>query len=81
MNADLNGAIQTLRHIMGDECESFTSGLGSCYEEGRSPGAKYTADRCCVNCIAHRYLTCGEVPREERDIDLESGTEQATKLG
>lgn len=78
MTASLNGAIQTLRHIMGEECESYTSGLGSCYEEGRSPGAKYMAERCCVNCIAHRYLTCGEVPREEREIDLDRGAGQVT---
>jgi hypothetical protein len=72
MSNNLNAALQTLRHIMGDECENFTSGLGSCYEAGRSPGAEYSSDRCCVNCIAHRFLTCGEVPREERHIDLET---------
>jgi hypothetical protein len=72
MSNRLNGALQTLRHIMGDECDNFTSGLGACYEAGRSPGAEYSAERCCVNCIAHRFLTCGEVPREDRHIDLET---------
>lgn len=71
MTDRLSGALRTLQHIMGDECENFTSGLGSCYEVRRSPGAEDYADRCCVNCIAHRFLTCGEVPHEERHIDLD----------
>lgn len=55
MSNNLNAALQTLRHIMGDECENFTSGLGSCYEAGRSPGAEYSSDRCCVNFYDNQY--------------------------
>lgn len=67
----LDDARRTLRFIMGDACENFTGGLGSCYKAGRSPGAEFEADACCVRCIAHRFLTCGEVPREDRHIDLD----------
>ncbi len=34
-------------------CESFTSGVGSCYRNGRLADAEYTADRWCDACIAY----------------------------
>lgn len=34
-------------------CESFTSGVGSCYCNGRLADAEYTADRWCDACIAY----------------------------
>jgi hypothetical protein len=81
MSDKLNGALQTLRHLMGDKCEHFTGGLGACYRAGHSPGAQDYADRCCGPCIAHRFLTCGEVPREELYIDLETEDDTAAQTG
>lgn len=46
-----------LRIIRGDECHNFTTGLGSCYQNGRMEDAEYGADRCCGACIADRALT------------------------
>ena len=63
-------ALQVLRHIADGRCENFTSGIGACYDYGRSPGARYSSERCCDACIAHRFLTCHEVPQpEEKVID------------
>ena len=39
-----------------DQCEHFTSGIGSCFRNGRTPEAFYGAERCCNSCIAHLAL-------------------------
>lgn len=50
-------AVTALRHIAPEmECENFTSGIGSCFRNGRTVDAQYTADRCCNSCIAHDAL-------------------------
>lgn len=44
-----------LRKTSGS-CETFTTGIGSCYKNGRFADAKYGADMACDSCIAHRAL-------------------------
>jgi hypothetical protein len=33
-------------------CESNTKGVGSCWSDGRDPGAYYGADQICAACLA-----------------------------
>jgi hypothetical protein len=47
---------EALALIRRDACENFTTGLGSCYQHGRTPDAKYGAERCCDSCIADAAL-------------------------
>jgi len=49
--------VDTLQLIRGQHCESFTSGLGSCFRNGRTPDAEFGADRCCKACIADAALS------------------------
>lgn len=50
-------AVTALSHIAPDfECENFTSGIGSCFRDGRTVDAANGADRCCDSCIAHDAL-------------------------
>ena len=37
-------------------CESSTSGIGSCYKNGRTAGAKCGEEQACDACIAYRAL-------------------------
>lgn len=47
-------ALTALLHIAPEmECENFTSGVGSCFRNGRTVNATFGADRCCNSCIAH----------------------------
>lgn len=47
--------ILILRKTCGS-CESFTTGIGSCYKNGRAADAKYGEDQACDACIAYRAL-------------------------
>lgn len=49
--------------LIGTKCENFT-GDWACSQErsGRSPYARYGADRWCDHCIARVALECGEFP-------------------
>ena len=58
--------IAGLELIRGDHCESFTTGLGSCFRNGRTPDAIYGADRCCLPCIADSTLRCIPLPTKGR---------------
>lgn len=50
----LSIAVTALRHIAPElKCEAFTSGIGSCFRVGRTPDARYGADKCCDSCIAN----------------------------
>jgi pyruvate kinase len=40
----------------GNQCENDTSGIGACFRNGRTPDAKYGADRCCWSCLAHSLM-------------------------
>lgn len=57
-------AVQTLEflHKYLDECENYTSGLGSCYESDRTEGAEYTSEAVCVGCMIDRFLKTNKVP-------------------
>ncbi len=46
--------------IRGFECETFTTGLGSCFQNDRSPEAYFGADRCCTACVAWKALGGGK---------------------
>lgn len=48
--------VKALKWIRRDGCENFTSGLGSCFRNGRTPDAQYGADRCCAPCVADTAL-------------------------
>jgi hypothetical protein len=37
-------------------CENFTTGIGSCYKNGRAADARDGADMVCDSCIAYRAL-------------------------
>jgi hypothetical protein len=54
--AALCDVADALRLIMGDRCQTFTSGLGTCITSGRTKDAKYTAERWCDSCIAFDAL-------------------------
>lgn len=45
-----------LRLIAGTKCNNFTTGLGSCFRNGRSAWAYYGAEAACSACIAHEGL-------------------------
>lgn len=49
------GLMLILRKACG-RCENSTSGIGSCYTNGRKADAMYGADQVCDACIAHRAL-------------------------
>lgn len=49
--------LRALRVLRGSQCEHTTTpGLGHCFREGRTIGAKYGADKACTACIADRAL-------------------------
>lgn len=57
VDARLGVAVKALRLIAPQrKCESFTTGIGSCFRAGRTIDAEYSADRCCDSCIAHDAL-------------------------
>lgn len=56
---------QALHLIMGTGCENSTSGLGSCFKEGRTPGHIYGAFSVCNSCIAYEALG-GKVTKKPR---------------
>lgn len=45
-----------LRVIAARGCQNFTTGLGSCFRNGRTADAEYGADQACEGCIAHAAL-------------------------
>lgn len=48
--------LRALRVIRGKHCHKSTVGIGSCFRDGHTIGAKYMADRACDACIADRAL-------------------------
>jgi hypothetical protein len=57
VDARLGVARKALRLIAPERrCETFTTGIGSCFRNGRTVDAEYTAYRCCASCIAHDAL-------------------------
>lgn len=50
--------------IRGHFCEHFTTGLGSCFDNGRHPLALYGADQACHPCIA--WAALAHKSREEQ---------------
>lgn len=51
-----NDPLDVLAFLRGATCTNFTTGLGSCFRNGRSPDAQYGAVECCVPCIADAAL-------------------------
>lgn len=65
LEAALDVALDALRLIAGDRCETYTSGRCSDKHSGRERGARSGADAWCDACVAHDALTCvvdGTVP-------------------
>lgn len=54
--ARLEEALRNILAATDGECEHFTSGIGTCFKEGRIPTAHFGADRCCPSCIAAAAL-------------------------
>lgn len=52
----LDIAAEALRNISVQDCENFTSGLFSCFKDGRTVNAQYGADKVCNSCIAEKAL-------------------------
>lgn len=50
-----------LRVIARHACETFTTGPGSCFRNGRNPIARFGADVACHACIAWAALLPNEV--------------------
>lgn len=45
--------MQELRaHLTSRGCETYTTGLGSCWRNGRLPFATFSADAVCAPCLA-----------------------------
>lgn len=53
----MEGALKLILKAGNNECQSFTSGLGSCYKDSRKEEAEYGADQVCDCCIADKFLT------------------------
>jgi hypothetical protein len=57
--------LRTAVRLIGTECENFRS--GTCVDSGRTPDARYTADRWCDHCILREALAGdGVQPTEEQ---------------
>lgn len=54
--AELEKALRYILAASADQCENYTSGIGSCFRNYRTPDATYGADRCCWPCLAHSVL-------------------------
>jgi len=52
--------IASLQKLAARGCENFTTGVGSCYQNGRHETAEYLADRCCSACVADYALRAYE---------------------
>lgn len=50
----LKDALIAILWKTGGSCESYTTGVGSCYRNGRKLTS--TSDQPCDSCIAHRAL-------------------------
>ena len=57
--ASLEKALGYILTASGGECENYTSSIGSCLRNGRTPDAKYGEDRCCWSCLANISLMGG----------------------
>jgi hypothetical protein len=58
--------LRTAVRLIGTECENFRS--GTCVDSGRTPDARYTADRWCDHCILREALAGdGVQPTEEQE--------------
>lgn len=53
---ELRKALKRVVESNEGQCENYTTGIGSCFQYGRSLNAKYLAERCCNPCIAHAAL-------------------------
>lgn len=53
----VKAALQLILSQTYGECEHNTSGIGSCFANGRTADAEYGADMACPPCIAHAALT------------------------
>ena len=54
-----------------NECENYTSGLGSCYEDPkRQEGGSYICESVCTACMIDRFLKTGHVPRKPSLIEI-----------
>ena len=54
--AVLREALETILASSGGRCESFTTGIGSCFRYGQSLTARDGTDRVCNSCIADAGL-------------------------
>lgn len=54
--SELQTAWRYVLNASGNACENYTSGIGSCFRNGRTPDAKYGEDRCCWSCLANMTL-------------------------
>lgn len=60
-------------------CESFTTGLGTCYDAGRTEDSPYTADQVCDACLIDHYLRVEEWWAGE-DVPAQDPGEVANRL-
>lgn len=61
-------ALDSILRSSGYECESYTTGIGSCFTNGRTPEAQYGADRCCHSCIAAKGLGVSPTGSPEGEV-------------
>jgi hypothetical protein len=52
----LKTALEAILEKGANSCQSYTTGLGSCFRNGRSLDAKWGADKVCDCCIAAAAL-------------------------
>jgi hypothetical protein len=62
--AKMEKALRTLRQ---DGCENYTSGIGSCFRNHRTPDAEFGADRCCASCVADAALASASGTPQENE--------------
>lgn len=52
----LEGALLDIMDQTDGKCASFTTGIGSCFDNGRNRDATDGADMPCPQCVAYRAL-------------------------
>jgi hypothetical protein len=59
---------KALRTLRQDGCENYTSGIGSCFRNHRTPDAEFGADRCCTSCVADAALAAASGTPQDKAV-------------
>lgn len=51
------------------ECERYSTGIGSCFAQGRRVDAIFAAEKCCAPCTANAALALVDKPASQTDSE------------